>query len=134
VQQLEVLQSNGRELTASFELSEILPRLLQTAQFSPPPTAAACSCWMSLARSCAGEPLRDPADMAVRVVEEPSTDRVAAYVVRTGQARLYQPRPTGASRESHKPALYMPLRQREQMLGCWRWNAAYKIDNLPSPT
>jgi diguanylate cyclase (GGDEF)-like protein len=56
--------------------------------------------------------------MAVRVVEEASTDRVAEYVVRTGKPRLHQPRPTGSLQGiPSNPALYMPLRQREQMLG-----------------
>jgi len=118
VRQLEVLQTMGRDLTASLDLTSVLPRLLQAAMTVTGADSGSLFLLDEPGAILCRRAARDPADMAVRVVEEASTDRVAEYVVRTGKPRLHQPRPTGSLQGiPSNPALYMPLRQREQMLG-----------------
>ncbi len=118
VRQLEVLQTMGRDLTESLELSSVLSRLLQAAITLTSADSGSLFLLDEPGAILRRRAVRDPVDTAVRVVEELSTDRVAEYVVQTGKPRLHRPRPTGSLQGiPANPALYMPLRQREQMLG-----------------
>ena len=118
VRQLEVLQSMGRDLTASLELTAILPKLLQAALTLTGADSGSLFLLDQPGATLRRLAARDPADSAARVVNELSSDKVADYVVRTGKPRLYQPPPTASLQGiPENPALYTPLRLREQLLG-----------------
>ncbi|MEP7357775.1 MAG: diguanylate cyclase [Anaerolineales bacterium] len=118
VRQLEVLQRNGRDLTASLDLSAILTKLLQAALTLTGADSGSMFLLDEPGGSLRRRAARDPADAAVRAVLEPAQDQLAAYVVRTGKPIIYGPPPTGTLKGAPaNPVLYLPLRQRDHTLG-----------------
>jgi diguanylate cyclase (GGDEF)-like protein len=119
VHQLETLQGMGRALTASLDLGQVLSYVVESAVR----LTAASGGQLFLLDERSGQlqlrAARGPADAGTQPLRQLSQDRLAAYVLQTNQPWLFPPAPPGVVKSGPlaHPALYVPLRSHEKMLG-----------------
>ncbi len=117
VNQLETLQAMGRVLTASLDLNQVLGSVVDAAiRLS---SAGGGQLFLLDERSqqlllCAA---RGADDAVVQSLRQPADDAFAAHVLHTKKPLFYPPGPPGKTRALSHPALYVPLRSRERLLG-----------------
>jgi diguanylate cyclase (GGDEF)-like protein len=119
VKQLEILETIGRTLTSSLEMNQVLNRVLAAALGLT--GADGARLWLFDERSSELKlrNARGPAGTATLMPTDTGDDKLAAQVVRTNQPFVYRPLANGVSPAGlpPHPALYVPLHQREKVLG-----------------
>ena len=117
--QLEALQNMGRTLTSSLEMNQVLNRVLAEAVNLTNADGGRLFLLDERNAQLILRASRGPAGTATLLPTEPADDLLAAQVVRLNQPINYRPVPNGPARAGAPahPALYVPLSQREQMLG-----------------
>ena len=127
VHQLETLQSMGHSLTESLKTHEVLNRVLAAAVNLMTADGGRLFLLDDRGAQLRLQAARGPGGTSILAVPEPA-DALAAHVVRTNQPALYRPPENGSlpAGAPAYPALYVPLRSREQMLG------ALAVDNRQS--
>ncbi len=119
VHQMEALQKMSRELTSSLEMNRVLNQVLKAAVDLMSADGGQLFLLDERGPQLTLRASRGPAGTATLLPPEPAADGLAAQVVRTNHAILHRPLPQGPSALGAPayPALYVPLRQGEHMLG-----------------
>jgi len=119
VQQLEILQNVGRLLTALPEMSQVLNRVLAAAVSLTRADGGKLFLFDERSAQLTARASRGPDGTATLLTADATADALAAQTVRTNQPLIYTPGPEGADRPGvpSYPALYVPLRQRDQTFG-----------------
>lgn len=119
VKQLEILETIGRTLTSSLNLTEVLNKVLAAAIGLTSADGGRLFLLDERGAQLVLRAARGPAGTATLMPAEPVADRLAAQVVRTNQPLLYRPPSNGVAPPGapDHPALYVPLHQRENMVG-----------------
>ncbi len=112
IQQLETLQVIGRALTASLDLAEVLPKVVQAAVRLT--GADAGQLFMLEERGVLTlRALQTPEIRTARVQRTAAADILAMQVARSGQPAVFGPEQPVLPGEPGWPALYVPLRLRD---------------------
>jgi diguanylate cyclase (GGDEF)-like protein len=118
VHQLETLQSMGHTLTESLNPHDVLNRVLAAAVQLTTADGGRLFLMDDRGAQLQLQAARGPGGTGILAVPEPA-DALAAHVVRTNQPALYRPPDNGSPPAGAPayPAIYVPLRSREQTLG-----------------
>jgi diguanylate cyclase (GGDEF)-like protein len=119
VKQLEILETAGRTLTSSLEMSQVHNKVLSAAIGLTGADGGRLFLLDERGAQLVVRAARGPAGTATLLPSEPADDPLAAQVVRTNQPFLFRPAPNSESQPGapRHPALYVPLRLRDHMLG-----------------
>jgi diguanylate cyclase (GGDEF)-like protein len=119
VHQLETLQGIGRALTESRDISQVMVIVLEAAVRLTGADGGALFLLDGRTAQLALRAVQGKRDGAVRAVNEPAADTVAAQVVRNNQPLIGRSNSTqrGTTGSLSYPVLYVPLRVREHMVG-----------------
>ena len=119
VHQLETLQGISRALTASLDLNQVLSYVVEAAVHLTGSSGGQLFLIDERANQLQLRAARGPSDAGTQPLRQVSHDRLAAHVLQTNQPLLYPPAPAGITRTGMLtyPALYVPLRSRDKMLG-----------------
>lgn len=122
VHQLETLQGMGRALAATLELAQILTYVVEAAVRLTGASGGQLFLIDERTSQLQLRAGRGPADASTQPLRQPSHDRLADHVMQTNQPWLFPPAPPGMSRTGalSAPAVYVPLRSRERLLGVLR--------------
>src|SRR6266849_884860 len=120
VKQLEILESVGRTLTSSLEMKPVLSRVLAAAVGMTGADGGRLFLLDERGAQLRLRNARGPAGTATLMPTDVADDPLAAEVVRTNQPFVYRPAANGANPPGTPgyPALYVPLHQRDNVLGC----------------
>ncbi len=117
VQQLETLQAIGRALTASLDLNQVLTYVVEAAVRLTSAGGGQLFLLEERSHQLLLRAARGSDDAAAQPVSQPAEDVFAAHVLQTNQPLFYPPGPPGKTRALGHPALYVPLRSRDHLLG-----------------
>ncbi|MCC6190953.1 MAG: diguanylate cyclase [Anaerolineales bacterium] len=119
VHQLETLQTIGRALTASLDLDQVLVSVVEAAVRLTAADGGALYLLDDRGAQLALRTVLRADEGGARPADEPAADALAARVARTNQPEVWRPpvdQPPQTSVPAG-PALYVPLRLREEMFG-----------------
>jgi diguanylate cyclase (GGDEF)-like protein len=119
VHQLETLQGISRALTASLDLNQVLSYVVEAAVHLTGSNGGQLFLIDERTSQLQLRAARGPSDAGTQPLRQVSQDRLADHVLRANQPVLYPPAPPGVVTGGLQPypALYVPLRSREKMLG-----------------
>ena len=119
VKQLEILETVGRTLTSSLEMTPVLNRVLAAALGLTSAEGARLFLFDERSAQLKLRHARGPAGTATLMPNDLMDDPLAAQVVRANQPFVYRPAANGVNPPGApaNPALYVPVHLRENVLG-----------------